>query len=451
MPPTPKAYPQPLAQRTAAELLTYPPEVLEQLRYEWDLWALPHQLPPAWVWDTWLNIGGRGSGKTTGATQYIRRADAMGVRRFNFIGRTAASIRDDMVRGEAGIMAAYPPHERPEYISSQSVVRFRSGAEALLLTAEEPAAIQGKNAEVTWLDEFSTYGARAEEVWTQVVLATRVGDPKKLITTNSQPENPFLWKLIAEAEQRRIAVTQSTSFDNFANLPPAYQRQVEEMMRTAWGRAWILGQRFESEGALWKRAWFRYLPTAPTGGRTVVGVDPAGTDDGDETGIVVAKRVGDLGYVLEDLSGNHDPEKWPAMVVDAARRHRDKAGNPATVVIERNRGLNFLRALIRPLDRTVPLKEVYSTRSKDDRALPVANLYELGRIFHIGKHERLEDQQTSWDPKSQATQRAKRKATSPDRIDALVHAITELRFGLGLVRQAGGADLPSSLHDLDDE
>lgn len=333
-----------------------------------------------------------------------------------------------MIQGEAGILAAFPKRTRPEYIISQSVVRFHTGAEALVLTAEEPQAIQGKNAEITWCDEFSTYGTKSEEVWSQVVLATRVGDPRKLITTNSMPDNEFLWKLIAEAQERHIAITESSSFDNFANLPPAFQRQVEEMMRTEYGRAWVLGKRFQPEGALWKREWIRHIPQAPSGGRAIVGVDPSGTTGGDETGIVVVKRVGDLGFVLEDLSGHHDAEKWPAIVVDAAKRHN------ATIVIETNRGLNFLRALIRPLDRHVQIDEVVSTKKKDDRALPIANLYQLGKIFHVGTHARLEDQMCNWDPASQQAQRQRRQATSPDRIDALVHAIAKLRFDVGLVR-----------------
>lgn len=440
----PTDFPRPLAQRQADKLLGYPPEVLAALRYEWALWQLPHQVAPEWDFDTWLNIGGRGSGKTTGATQELRKDICeRGVRRLNFIGRTSASVRDDMVNGEAGIIAAFPPHQRPEYISSQSLVRFHTGAVALMLTAEEPKAIQGKNAERTWCDEFSTYGEKTEEVWDQVCLSTRVGDPRKYITTNSLPENPYLDKLMAEATERKIAVTRSTSFDNFANLPAGYQRQVREMMKTAWGRAWVLGEKFQADGALWKASWFRYLPecpAAPPGAlvRTVVAVDPAGTTGGDETGIIVARRIGNNGYVLADLSGHHDSEKWPAIVVKAARDWRAHK-----IVIERNRGLDFLRALIRPLDRSIPLDEINVTNRKDDRAYPVANLYELGRIFHCPMHPVLERQMTNWDPKSQDAQRARRKATSPDRIDALVHAVGALGFHLaGVARGLAPVDLP---------
>lgn len=435
--PSAENFPRPLAQRAWREIAKLPPEVQEQLKYEWELWQLPHQIAPAWDWDTWLNEGGRGSGKTTGASQFIRDGvENRGVQRINLIGRTAASIRDDMVNGEAGIIQAFPPNKRPQYVSSQSLVRFHTGAVALMLTAEEPRLIQGKNAEISWCDEFSTYGEKTEEVWEQVCLATRVGEPKKLITTNSLPENKFLERLVDEAAERRIAYTKSTSFDNFANLPPAYQLQVQEMMRTAWGRAWVLGERFKPEGALWKEAWFQYLARAPSGGRTVVAVDPAGTEHGDETGIIVARRLENFGYILEDLSGHHPSEGaegWPAKAVDAARRHGASA-----IVIERNRGLDFLKALVRLHSWNGQIKEVNVDIKKDWRAHPVAALYEAKRIFHCPKMPRLEEQMTNWDPASQATQRARRKATSPDRIDAAVHAIHELGFHLGVVDMSLG-------------
>lgn len=436
-------FPRSAIQLAADEVLKLPDEILGPLRYEWDLWALPHQLEPEGDWSTFLHIGGRGSAKSTGAAQYIRKAVYRGVRRFNFIGRTTSSVRDDMVRGEAGIIAMFPPHQQPEFISSQNVVRFHTGAEALILSAEEPNAIQGKNAEISWLDEFSTYGNNTEATWLQTVMATRVGEPKKIITTNSLPDNPFLNKLIDEAAERRIIVRRSSSFDNFNNLPDDFQAEVLELVKTEYGRAWVNGTRFAPEGALWKEAWIKVVDEAPRGGRAVVSVDPAGEEYGDETGIIVAKRVGDKGYVLEDLSDHHDPEKWPTIVVEAARRHG------ATILIEKNRGLGFLRALIRPLDRHVPLQEFYTSGQKHERAYPIAHLYELGsksatgKIFHVGHHDKLEHQMLTWNPKSQDVMRVRRKAQSPNRIDALVHAIGFLGFHLGVARGlAPGIELP---------
>jgi phage terminase large subunit-like protein len=226
-------YPRPLAQIHADELAQLPPEELAKLRYEWDLWCLPHQQEPDWErYDTWLQVGGRGSGKNTGVCSWIRReVTDNGVRRINLIGRTSASVRDDMVCGEAGIIQAFPPHQRPVYISSQSLVRFHTGATALMLSAEEPESIQGKNAELAWCDEFSTY-VRPEEVWSQVVLSTRVGRPKKAITSNWMPPCPFLESMVDDAERRRVCVVEASSFDNFANLPAPVQHEIQEMMLT---------------------------------------------------------------------------------------------------------------------------------------------------------------------------------------------------------------------------
>lgn len=416
-------FPRSAIQLSASEALKLRPEQLQALKYEWDLWKLPHQIPPAWNWDTWLQIGGRGTGKTWSVAQEIRKGVCNeGVRRINLIGRNAAHVRDDMVNGETGIIAAFPPHQRPVYLSSQSLVRFHTGAEAIMLSAETPENIQGKNAERTWADEFSTFGDKTEATWNQICLSTRVGDPRKYITTNSLPDNDYLRKLLDEAADRRIAVTKATSYDNFSNLPPAYQAQVLEMSKTAYGRAWITGELYEPEGALWKAAWFKYLPVAPPGGRCIVAVDPSGTKDGDETGIIVAKRVGDRGYILEDLSGKHDPEQWPKLLVATAKRYG------ASIVIERNRGLDYLRALIRPLDRNVPIKEINVAGKKQDRFLPISALYEMGRIYHCPKMPALEQQMCNWVPDTKGPRR------SPDRIDAAVYALNELGFHLGIAR-----------------
>lgn len=420
-------------------------------------------MAPDWdVFDTWLNVGGRGSGKNTGVVQEIRHLVCHeGVMRMNFVGRTAAKVRDDMVRGEAGIIQAFPPHQRPVYISSQSRVLFHTGCEALLHSAEKPESLQGGNAELTWLDEFSTYGRLCEPIWTQVVFSTRVGKPRKIITTNSVPSEPFLEQLEEEAEARRIKVVRSSSFDNFANLPPATQREVIALANTPLGRAWIFGEYLKIEGALWRKGewrpgWkpgdppngsFRYIPRAPTGGRTVVAVDPSGTTGGDETGIIVIRRVGDFGYVLEDHSGNHDIDVWPRMVLDAADRN-----NATAIVVERNVGLDFLRGCLNPLmkgRRLHRLKGVHVDTAKDLRAIPVATQYDLGRIWHVGKLTGLETQQTTWNPKAQADLRKANKKTSPGRIDALVHGVNALGFHLALAPTGiGGGSL--DLESLDD-
>lgn len=433
-------YPRPLAQIHADELALLPPEELAKLRYEWDLWCLPHQQEPDWErYDTWLQVGGRGSGKNTGVASWIRReVSDNGVRRINLIGRTSASVRDDMVCGEAGIIQAFPPHQRPVYISSQSLVRFHTGATALMLSAEEPESIQGKNAELAWCDEFSTY-VRPEEVWSQVVLSTRVGKPKKAITSNWMPPCPFLESMVDDAERRRIHVVEASSFDNFANLPAPVQHEIQEMMLTEVGRAWVTGKRLQISGKFFRREWFRYLPVAPPGGRTVIAVDPSGTERGDETGIIVAKRVGDKGYVIADLSEPFS-DRWAETVVDAYVKYR-----ASVVVIERNRGLGFLRGCINPVAQqrrvTVNMKEIYSTRQKRDRALPARHLYELAaagpehvKIFHCPEHKTLEQMMTGWDPDTMEALSAKRKATSPDRIDALVFALSELGFHLEIAR-----------------
>lgn len=445
-----------LSASEALRLCKRNPGLAKQLKYEWDLWALDHQRDPGPEYPVSIHIGGRGSGKTFGQAQAVREAVCRGVKRINFVGRTAKSVREVMVTGETGIIAVFPRHQKPEFISSQSLVRFHTGAEAFLHTSEEPMSIQGNNSEYTWIDEFSTFGRNAEAVWTQVNYANRVGsNPLIRITTNSMPECDFLKELITHASSNGVHVRRSDSRDNFSNLPKNQQAYILEQIKTPMGLAWVTGQFFVSPGALWKpgahpdqggTGSFKYLPDAPRGGTVCIGVDPSGgsTDkNSDETGIIVAKRIGNNGYVIADLSGHHDAEVWPKMVADAVRKY-----GAQWIVIEKNRGLNYLRACIRPHHKTVELREETVTKQKDDRAYPIANLYALGKIFHCPAMTTLEKQMCSWDPKSQETQRARHQATSPDRIDAAVHALASLGipniFSLPSLKALDGPIFPTS-------
>ena len=147
-----------------------------------------------------------------------------------------------------------------------------------------------------------------------------------------------------------------------------------------------------------------------------MGVDPAVTSNAasDETGIVVA-GIGYDGrfYVLADVSGRYTPEQWASRTVQAYRDHRaDK------VIAERNQGGDLVERNLRTVDRNLPVATVHAKRGKALRAEPVSSLYEQGRVSHVGSLAALEDQMTAWDPAGDAE--------SPDRVDALVYALTEL-------------------------
>ena len=154
-------------------------------------------------------------------------------------------------------------------------------------------------------------------------------------------------------------------------------------------------------------------------GRVVVAIDPAATsgEDADETGIIVAAREGDRGYVLADLSGHMTPAEWARAAVAAYRAHRADR-----IVAEVNNGGEMVEATIRMVDPNVPFTAVRATRGKAIRAEPVAALYEQGRVRHVGAFPRLEDQLVAMVPDFDAAM----AGFSPDRADALVWALTDL-------------------------
>jgi len=119
--------------------------------------------------------------------------------------------------------------------------------------------------------------------------------------------------------------------------------------------------------------------------------------------------------VLDDRSVQASPAAWASAAVTAY--HANRADR---IVAEANQGGDMVRTVLRTVDATVPVKLVHATRGKRVRAEPVAALYEQGRVFHAAVFADLEDQLVTWTPDS---------PSSPDRLDALVWALTDLDLG----------------------
>lgn len=152
--------------------------------------------------------------------------------------------------------------------------------------------------------------------------------------------------------------------------------------------------------------------------RIVVAVDPAVTsgEDSDDTGIIVAARGRDGdGYVLDDLTCHLSPDGWARKTKYAYDRWQADR-----VIAEANNGGELVKTVLNTVDPSMPVTLVHAARGKQTRAEPVAALYEQGRIHHVGIFAELEDQLCEWVPG---------QSESPDRLDALVWAITELIVG----------------------
>ena len=385
---------------------------LAALRYAWEFWARPEQLPPAGSWRTWLVKAGRGWGKTRVGAEWVRRT-ARNVGRIALVGPTAADIRDVMVEGDSGIMAICAPGDRPEYQPSRRRLVFPSGALAYCYSADEPERLRGPQHHAAWCDEIGAW--RYPEAYDQLMMGLRLGaDPRVVVTTTPRPTD--LLRRIAK--DPGTIVTRGTTFDNRANLAREFvEAIVARYDGTRVGRQELLGEDLDDNpSALWQRAEIdaHRVHAMPELVRVVVAVDPAvtATEEADETGIVVVGLGKDgHGYVLDDKSLRATPDAWGREVVAAYNRHRANA-----IVVEVNQGGDLVRHLLGTVQGRLPIREVRASRGKVARAEPVAALYEQGRIHHVGSWPGLEDQLCGWTP----------GAESPDRMDALVWAVTEL-------------------------
>jgi phage terminase large subunit-like protein len=431
-----------------AMLRAMPIDEAEALAFSWGFLGRPSQLPPPGDWRTWLILAGRGFGKTRTGAEGTRAAVEQGTaRRIALIAPTAADARDVMVEGESGLLAISPPSSRPLYEPSKRRLTWPTGAVATLYSGDEPERLRGPQHDFFWADELAAY-FDPEAVWTQLQMGLRLGQaPRGIVTTTPRPI-PLLRRLMADPSVR---TTRGSTHDNKRNLPAAFLDAITQQYGgTRIGRQEIDAEMLDdAPGALWHLADIDALrvKAAPELRRVCVGVDPAVSSNkkSNETGIVVA-GVGDCAcrgkveshaFVLGDSSGIYTPAGWAQAVRSAYHRHRADR-----IVAEVNQGGAMVEATLRAYGGdSLPITTVHASRGKVTRAEPIAALCEQGKVHHVGHHSKLEDQMTQWSPTEDAT--------SPDRVDALVWALTSLMleeapiefhgFGQPILPRRGGS------------
>lgn len=396
------------------------PEGPKRIFYNWVEQARPEQLPPADDdWIVWLLLAGRGFGKTrTGAETVRALIEANKVRHVALIGPTAADVRSVMVEGESGLLSTFPPgDDSPVYEPSNHRILWSNGAVAMCYSADEPQRLRGPQHDFAWCDELAAW--RYPEAWDMLMFGLRLGDrPRVVVTTTPKPIR--LIRDLAAAPTTRL--TRGSTFANAHNLAPSFLTAiVGKYEGTRLGRQELHAELLEqADGALWSRAAIEAarIPDGaePRMRRTVIAIDPAVTtgDHADETGIVVAGIGTDgLAYVLRDVSGRFSPNEWAQRAVNLFREMEADR-----IVAEINNGGEMIELTLRTIAPNIAFKAVSASKAKQARAEPVAALYEQGKVRHVGGLPALEDQMCNWEPGS--------GASSPDRIDALVWALTEL-------------------------
>jgi phage terminase large subunit-like protein len=404
-----------------------------ELWHDWDFWAREDQKSPPGDWTTWLIQAGRGFGKTRIGAETIHWWEknsqeifgiSRGQMRFALVGRTAADIRDTMIEGESGLLAVARPSERPRYLPSSRRILWPSGSMATTFSTAEPDLLRGPQHHAAWGDEVATWSI---ESYDNLQFGLRLGTrPRQVLTTTPRPVQLMRDLIRQSQEGDDIVVTRGSTYDNRANLAEAFYKQIiTKYEGTRVGRQELMGDFLEDvEGALWTRLMIdqsriEKLPEDDSFGlrKVVVGVDPAGGGS-DEIGIVAA-GIGTDGewYVLADHSLHGRPQEWARQV-----GHLYHAVRADYIVAERNYGGDMVEATIKTADRSLPVRMVTASRGKSIRAQPISLAYERGVVHHVGMHDLLEDQLCNWVPED--------AHFSPDRLDALVWALTELRAGI---------------------
>jgi phage terminase large subunit-like protein len=333
------------------------------------------------------------------------------------ISETAADCRDIMIEGESGILACSPPWFRPHYEPSKRRLTWPNGAVATAYSAEEPDQLRGPGHDGAWCDELAKWAHlhRRENAWSNLMFGLTLGaDPRCIVTTTPRPL--ALLKEIRESPTTSLVTGHMR--ENLPNLSPVTQREIIDRYEgTRLGLQELAGQELEDvEGALWDRITIdEYrVSTYPPLAYVVVGVDPEATDTetSSETGIVGA-GLGDDGefYILRDGTRKGSPHEWATAAISVfSLLEADR------IIAEVNQGGDMVASTLRTVDQRVPIRKVHASRGKRTRAEPIAALYEQGRVHHVGFLPELEEQLCTWDG----------TGTSPDRLDALVWAMTEL-------------------------
>jgi phage terminase large subunit-like protein len=378
-------------------------------------------------WLVWLQKGGRGSGKTRSGAEWIR-ALSKDIAYTSIIGPTLPHVRDIMVEGESGLMAAFEnakitalwePSKRRITLPGKG--RYKEHR-IQCFTGEEPDRLRGPNHGAVWLDEPAHY-PMIETVWDMMMMGLRFGKRPLVLCTTTPLPTKWLKDLIAEKTTRAVTVS---TYANIENLAPTFRNVVlSKYEGTRLGLQELYGEVLDDiEGALW--TWDMIESNRPKEviraedmDRIVVAIDPAGTSSKkrDETGIVVIGIKGDHFYVLADHSGHYTPDGWAS----EAWRAYDLYGADL-IVAEKNYGGEMVLSTLRNVRKDGKVDLVHSRRGKVLRAEPVVGLYEQERVHHVRAHVDLEQQMTEWVPDMH---------DSPDRVDALVHGITALNTRIG--------------------
>jgi phage terminase large subunit-like protein len=420
-------------------LAAAPPKVGITLAYTPDLWLRDEQIISGTEWRYCLVLAGRGWGKTKAGACWIQKAIYAGEKSVALVAPSYQDLVRDMV---PALIAEFPPSQRPTFNEKKNLLTFHTGAKGYCYSSD--TEIRGQNVTKIWCEELCKWcdsiPEKVSECFNTAEHLARLGKAQILITTTPKP-----WKILRDFEDAaslpnaNTVLVRGKTTDNRANLSAAYLKPIlSKYAGTRLGRQELEGEILrDNPGALWTDRMIadarsteplatttidtyqggKLVPKeVPALARIVIAVDPAVTSNkkSDETGIIVA-GIDALGeaYVIEDASGVLTPHQWATKVNDLFYKYMADR-----IICERNNGGDLVEINLRTVNKSLPITTVHATRGKIIRAEPIAALYEQGKVHHLQRFDQLEDQMTSFSPET--------ASSSPDRLDALVYALTEL-------------------------
>jgi len=393
------------------------PEEVETIIYDWKFWARPEQLPPEELYTTnkfiWLYLAGRGAGKTRTMAEFVKDAILnRGYRYISLVGATAPEVRTIIIEGESGLLSIFPPDFQPVYEPSKKQIKFPNGAIANIFYGSEPELSRGAQSDLVWMDEVCKW-KYPQDTFDNIMFGLRLG--KKPICCISTTPKPI--KVIKElVENDNAVVTRGSTYDNKDNLAQSFiETIIQKYEGTRLGRQELLAEILvDNPGALWKRDWIDRdrVNESPDLEKIVVAIDPKASSEAEsESGIVIAGKSNGHYYILADLSLDGVPHEWAGAAVKGYQEYRADR-----IVAEVNNGGDMVEATIKNINSAVPFSKVWASRGKVTRAEPISALAEQGKVHHVGFFPELEDQLCEFE----------QGMKSPDRLDAMVWAITHL-------------------------
>ncbi len=363
-------------------------------------------------------LAGRGWGKTrTGAEDIANYALWNDGVRIAVIAPTYADARDTCIEGESGLLRALPPGCVEKWNRSMGELWLFNGSRIKLFSADRPERLRGPQHHRVWCDELGAWPDR--DAWDQMWFGLRLGpDPRVIVTTT--PRNTSVIRDLFKRKIADVHLTKGSTMDNAEHLSPRVLAALTERYAgTRLGRQELDAELVDdTQGALWNRALIDTcrVQSVPEWKRVVVAIDPTLTsgEGSDETGLIAAARGvdGNL-YILADWSGRYTPDAWGQRAIMLYQEMRADM-----IVAEINAGGDLVERMLRHIAPQILFKPVRATRDKAARAMPIAALYEQGRVRHVGALSQLEDQMCRFTGRG--------NGPSPDRVDALVWALTEL-------------------------